>query len=148
MALPAADAVYDGFDAQLTTFLDQNVQGDAQVKLAWAIRARSISEANRLHELSYRLIFGSQIVMLKGLNVVAQAPVSEFEKFFATVAANPANEALHKNRTFEMWLQFLINANYVARVDGSDPPAVQITAFGRQFLQWMVIAAAPEIKPG
>lgn len=145
---PPTDPVYDLLDGQLITFLDQSVQGDMPIKLAWAIRARSISEANRLHELHYRLIFGSQIIALKGLNVVGQGPVSEFENLYNRIATDPANEAIHKDRTFEQWGQFLINAGYVEAIEGSEPPAVRITPFGRQFLQWMVIAAAPEIKPG
>lgn len=148
MTMPPTDAVYDALDSQLQTFLDQNVHGDLHSKLAWAIRARSISEANRLHEGQYRLIFGSQIVALKGLNVVSPAPLSDFEKLFETAVANPANEAIHKDRTFDQWLQFLLNSGYVARVEGSSPALLQITPFGRQFLQWMVIAGVPEIKAG
>jgi hypothetical protein len=98
--------------------------------------------------LNYRLIFGSQIIALKGLNVVGQGPVSDFENLYKKVAADPANEAIHKNRTFEQWGQFLINAAYVELIEGSEPPTVRITPFGRQFLQWMVIAGAPEIKAG
>jgi hypothetical protein len=145
---PPPDAVYDNLDTQLTNFLDQNVHGDTSAKLAWAVRARSISEANRLHEMNYRLIFGSQIVALKGLNVTGQGLVTVFENLFETAKTNPANEAIHKERTFDQWLQFLLNTGYVTRVEGSDPPLLQITPFGRQFLQWMVLFAVPEIKAG
>ena len=146
--LPPPDPVFDILDGQLASVLEQHVQGGENVKLAWAIRQRSISEATRIHETNYRVIFGSQIHALKTLNVVGTGAIGEFEQFYETVRANPAWEAIHKDRTFEQWGQFLIDAAYVRLVEGSDPEAVQITPFGKQFLHWMVLAAVPEAKPG
>lgn len=146
--LPPSDPVFDILDGQLATVIEQHVKGGDNVKLAWAIRQRSISEATRIHETNYRVIFGSQIHALKTLNVVGTGAISEFEAFYETVRANPAWEAMHKDRTFEQWGQFLINAAYVMLVEGSDPETVQITPFGKQFLHWMVLAAVPEGKPG
>ncbi len=146
--LPPPDPVFDILDGQLASVLEQHVQGGENVKLAWAIRQRSVSEATRIHETNYRLIFGSQIHALKALNVVGTSAVSEFEAFYETVRANPAWEAIHKDRTFDQWGQFLIDAAYVVLVEGSDPQTVQITPFGKQFLQWMVHAGVPDAKPG
>ena len=146
--LPPSDPVYDILDAQLFTTLNQHIQGKSEVKLAWAVRSRSVSEANRMHEANYRLLFGSQILALKGLNVAGQSPISDFEKFYANVASNPANEPIHKDRTFEQWAEFVANVGYVAAVEGSDPPQAEITPFGRQFLQWMVVSAVSEFKAG
>lgn len=146
--LPLFDAVYAILDSQLVETLDQHIQGGPDVKLAWAVRSRSISEANRMHETNYRLLFGSQIQALKALNVMGQSPVSDFEKFYSDVARNQTNEMIHKDRSFEQWGEFVANIGYVAVVENSDPPTVQITPFGRQFLQWMVIAGVPEFKPG
>jgi hypothetical protein len=145
---PPSDPVYDILDRQLETHLDQLVKGGDNVKLAWAIRQRSVSEATRIHEANYRVIFGSQIHALKTLNVVGTGAVSEFESFYETVRSNPAWEAMHKDRTFEQWGQFLIGAAYVVLVEDSDPKTVQITPFGKQFLQWMVLAGVPDAKPG
>lgn len=146
--LPPSDPVFDILDGQLAAVLEQHVQGGDNVKLAWAIRQRSVSEATRIHETNYRVIFGSQIHALKTLNVVGTGAVSEFEAFYETVRANPAWEAMHKDRTFDQWGQFLIDAAYVVLIEGSDPQTVQITPFGKQFLQWMVLAGVPDAKPG
>ena len=146
--LPPSDPIFDVLDAQLAANLAQHIGGDERVKLAWAIRQRSVSEANRLHETNYRLIFGSQVTALKALNVIGQGSISDFEAFYDSVAKDPAWEAIHRGRTFEKWGEFLINTGYTAIVDGSDPPSVHITPFGRQFLQWLVLSAVPEIKPG
>nr|NUR36991.1 hypothetical protein [Sphingomonas sp.] len=146
--LPPSDPIYDALDEQLAATLDQHVQGNADVKLAWAIRSRSVSEANRLHEFHYRLLFGSQINALKTLNVVGQGPLSEFETYFENLKSNPAYESFHKNRSFDQWAEFVANIGYAELVEGSDPPVVRITPFGRQFLQWMVVSSVPEVKPG
>lgn len=145
---PPTDAVYDALDARLGADLNQHIQGNADVKLAWAIRSRSVSEANRMHETHYRLLFGSQIAALKSLNVCGPAPISDFEKFYAAIATNPANEPIHKDRTFEQWADFVANIGYVEAVEGSTPPQARITPFGRQFLQWMVVNGVSEFKPG
>jgi hypothetical protein len=58
------------------------------------------------------------------------------------------NEPLHKGRTFDQWGDFVANIGYVAAVDGSNPPKVQTTPLGRQFLEWMVINRVSEFKPG
>ncbi|MFO6428941.1 hypothetical protein ACLBKT_02510 [Erythrobacter sp. W302b] len=145
---PPSDPVYDALDAQLKANLDKHIQGGAEVKLAWAIRSRSISEANRMHETNYRLLFGSQIAALKSLNVTGPAPISEFEKYYATVASNPANEPIHKDRSFNQWADFVVNIGYVVAVEGSNPALAQITPFGHQFLQWMTANGVSEFKPG
>lgn len=147
--IPPLDPVFDILDQQLRNVLDQVIAGDDTLKLAWAIRQRSVSEATRIHETNYRLIFGSQIFALKTLNIVGQEPVANFEKYYGEqVISNPTWDYLHKDRTFEQWGQFLINAAYVVIVENSDPPIVQITPFGKQFLHWMILAGVSEYKAG
>lgn len=148
LELPPADLVLDTFDQAAQDILENNVPGTPERKLAWAIRMRSISEAGRIHETNYRLIFGSQIAALKTLNVLGQAPASEFEPFFQKASANPDWEQMHKGRTFDDWGQFLIDAHYVELVPDTDPLLVRITPFGRQFLGWMTNAQVSEFKPG
>lgn len=148
LELPPPDLVLDVIDRVTRDILDKHVPGDAERKLAWAIRMRSISEATRIHETNYRLIFGSQIAALKGLNVLGQAQAQEFEPFFRNAASNPDWEQMHRGRTFDDWGQFLIDAGYVELVPDTDPLQVRITAFGRQFLTWMTNAQVSEFKPG
>ena len=147
--IPPSDPVFDILDQQLKTVLDQVIAGNDTLKLSWAIRQRSVSEATRIHETNYRLIFGSQIFALKTLNTVGQGPVADFEKYYIEqVVTNSPWEAIHKGRSFDQWGQFLVDAAYVVIIDGSDPPIVQITPFGKQFLHWMVLACVSEFKAG
>lgn len=147
--IPPPDPVFDVLDKELGSVLDQVIAGDETLKLAWAIRQRSISEATRIHETNYRLIFGSQIFALKTLNTVGQGLVADFEKYYNDqVLTNPNWEGVHKGRTFEQWGQFLIDTAYVVIVEDSEPKIVQITPFGKQFLHWMVLVGASEFKSG
>ncbi|WP_152569559.1 MULTISPECIES: hypothetical protein [Sphingomonas] len=111
---PPSDIVYDALDASLAKLLDEHVRGSAEVKLASAIRTRSISESNRLPETHYRLLFGSQIQALEGLNVTGQAPLIYFEKLFQTVADKPANLTIHAGRTFGQWAKFVAKIGYAS----------------------------------
>lgn len=146
--LPPPDAVYDLFDQYARKTLDTEVLGDTDRQLAWAIRMRSISEANRIHEFNYRLIFGSQIAALKALNTVTEAKAEDFRAYFDAAASNPEWKVIHEGRTFEQWGQFLVDASYVQLVEGTDPEVVRITPFGRQFLIWMTEARVSEVKVG
>jgi|GEM_PF-1160826 len=147
-ANPPPEPVYDVFDANARQILEAHFPNDQDQQLAWAIRMRSISEANRIHETNYRLVFGSQIAALKALNTVGRARAEEFRPFFEKAATNPDWQFIHEGRTFEEWGQFLIDAGYVHLVEGTDPELVQITPFGQQFLVWMTTARVIETKIG
>ena len=145
---PPPNAVYNDLDQISRKLLDQEIQGDIEKKFAWAIRMRSISEANRIHEMNYRLIFGSQLKALRALNTRGRTDVSQFEPIFQEAATNPDTAPFHEGRTFEEWGQFLLNTGYVSQVPDTDPMEVEISNFGQQFLVWIVEARASEFRPG
>jgi hypothetical protein len=146
---PPHDPVFDPLDAALLAQLNDVIPTDVSLKLAWAVRQRSISEANRLHEMHYRQIFGSQIRALQALNQIGREELAPFRQFYTEqVLRDPANTAIHRDRTFEQWGEFLIEAGYVTIVEGSDPEIVEITPFGRQFCAWLGATGAFQAKPG
>lgn len=145
--MPPRDPVYDPLDAQLLTWLNEHMPGDNKLMLAWAIRSRSISEAFRLHELHYRAIFGSQIQALKALNTVGRAPIRDLEVYFNAAASNPAWSVFYKDRSFDMWTSFLVDAGHLHFIPNSDPQEVEITPLGRQFLVWIAQNGLSENKP-
>lgn len=146
--LPPPNLVYDELDKSAREILNREIHGDSEKKLAWAIRMRSISEANRIHEANYRFMFGSQLRALRHLNSIMRAQSIQFEPFFQEVATSPETKHLHEGRTFEQWGQFLINTGYVREVPDTKPAEVEITPFGQQFLLWLVEARASEFRPG
>jgi hypothetical protein len=145
---PPPNLVYDELDKISRDILNREIQGDTEKKFAWAIRMRSISEASRIHEMNYRLIFGSQLKALRRLNVLDRAQVSQFEPIFQEAATNPDTAPFHEGRTFEEWGQFLLNTGYVRQVPNTAPLEVEISSFGQQFLVWIVEARASEFRPG
>jgi len=147
--LPNDFPLHTIFDEHFRQQLSQHVPGTAERQLAFAIRARTVSEIERIHEANYRVIFGSQIVALKQLNLLGgQAPVETFRPFYAAAAAGEFNKALYAGRSFEAWGEFLANAGYVEGVENSDPLQVRITLLGQDFLHWLVRTRVSEAKPG
>lgn len=123
--------------------------GSPERKLAWAIRARSVAEIERLHERNYRNIYGSQILALKALNAIGGVAKGEdFRPFYDTAASTPEFKGAYENRSFELWGEFLIDAGYVEVVEGTEPLQVRLTIMGADFLHWLVRSRAPEFKPG
>lgn len=147
-ALPPPDPVFDTLDEFAKTTLETHFPDSQSQQLAWAIRMRSISEANRIHESNYRLIYGSQIAALKALNLSGTAKADDFRPFFQRASDNPEWQPIYEGKTFADWGQFLVDAGYVALIENSDPELVRITPFGQQFLVWMTTARAGENKLG
>jgi hypothetical protein len=145
---PGNDEILDRMDEHFRSMLDQNVGDDIQKKLAWAIRLRSASEANRIHETNYRLMFGSQLKVLRDLNVQIRARLRSFEPLFLSAKSDPITSPFHADRSFEQWMQFLIDIGYVQYVITSVPEEIELTPFGRNFLVWMASWRASEFRPG
>ena len=64
---------------------------------------------------------GGHATRISTLNIAGTGLISEFETFYENVRSNPTWEAIHKERSFELWGQFIIDAAYVVLVEGSDP---------------------------
>lgn len=145
---PPPHPVFTDLDQFLRNVLESEIGGDAEKKLAWAIRVRSASEAARIHEANLRVIFGSQLRALRALNIVGQAPAADFEPYYEEAKKDPANAAAYENRTFEDWGRFMLQTGYVAEVEATDPPEVRITPLGQHFLMWITEARVWDQRPG
>lgn len=145
---PPPHDVFTPLDQYLRDILDRDIGGDDEKKLAWAIRVRSVSEASRLHEANFRMMFGSQLKALRVLNNAIQAPASDFERFFEEAKSNADFAAIHEGRSFEEWGQFMLQTGYVQELADTDPPEVGITPFGRHFLVWITEARVIDYRPG
>ena len=146
--MPPPHPVFTPLDDLAKDILKNQVGGDAEKKLAWAVRMRSISESNRIHEANYRVMFGSQLKALKNLNTLGKAPVSNFLPFFDDAKSNPDTAPIYHGRTFGQWGKFLVDTGYVKIIEDTENPEAEITAFGQQFLMWMTAARVSEFRPG
>ena len=144
---PQPDPLYTQFDNVVRAEIEKHITGDAETKLAWAIRLRSMSEVNRAHETAYRLIFGSQIKALRVLNTLTSAPIDYFKPLFETYASSADWKEVHKDRTYEDWGKFLVDMGFVAIDENQTPPTVHITVLGQSFLNWLNLARVPDERP-
>jgi len=92
-------------------------------------------------ELVYRLIFGSQIALLKSINTRGGGmPEADAHQFYQAVASTypdifPVDQP-------EPYLGFLVRQGLLFSQDGH----FLITDFGREFLVWLAQSGAPENK--
>jgi hypothetical protein len=136
--------LYDPFDADVRKLLDDTFGDRNELKLDWAIRLRSQVFVERTHETNYRIIFTSQIFVLKRLNELRQSPLSNVRAIFDQMAEQNPN--FYKNVSWEGWLNFLRSSGYVEIGPEADP-LVRITPLGKDFLVWMAARGVPEMKP-
>jgi len=91
-----------------------------------------------VHQLLYsaekfnRLVFGSQVNVLRGLN--EHGSLSELAIIPVYEKAKLDYPSVYSGYSFENWIGFLLTQGVVRR----DANNYQITAFGQYFLSWLV----------
>jgi len=91
-------------------------------------------------EFVYRLIFGSQIALLKSINTLGRMSEDDVNQFYRTVASNFPN--VFNAEQPAPYLDFLTRQNLIVRHDAH----FLITDLGRAFLVWLAQTGAPENK--
>lgn len=106
------------------------------------VLVRVVAEARLVafFERIYGLIFGSQIQLLRLLNI-ENLKIDAVKAFFDTVQAQYP-EVFNKSDAFDSWLGFLIG-NGLVRRSGDE---VEITEYGRDFLVFLTGQRLPENK--
>jgi hypothetical protein len=134
----------DPLDAHLRAQLENAIGESAELKLAWAIRLRSQTLVERMHETNYRVIFTSQIWALKQLNQIGQTTLSQARRVYHEAAEKDPD--FYRLVTWESWSAFLQNTGYV-QVGEGDEPIVTMTPLGNDFIVWMAARRVLEVKP-
>jgi hypothetical protein len=142
--LPDPSPLYDPLDAHLRAQLENAIGESAELKLAWAIRLRSQTLVERMHETNYRVIFTSQIWALKQLNQIGQTTLSQARRVYHEAAEKDPD--FYRLVTWESWSAFLQNTGYV-QVGEGDEPIVTMTPLGNDFIVWMAARRVLEVKP-
>jgi hypothetical protein len=93
-------------------------------------------------ERLYRIIFGSQIAVLKHLNLYGPANRVIIQKFYDE--AKEKFPQVYNPYPFESYVNFMKSQNLVITPDDIN---YSITILGKEFLQWMVVEGRPEEKP-
>ena len=93
-------------------------------------------------EHTYRIIFGSQIDLLKSLNLSGTATRVALSQFYDKAKAQFPE--LYAKYSFDQYLQFLLSQGLVMQTDTEH---FDLTIAGKEFLKWMTEAGATENKP-
>ena len=98
-----------------------------EARLRAALAATSLQAS---FERAYGAIFGSQIKALRAINAGTKQ-TSDIEHIFASAKA--AYPPVYQDYTFDDWLRYLENFEFITRLDGQ----IAITSFGREFLGYL-----------
>ena len=122
---------------------------DAQTQLAWAIRVAANTAMERDMEVTYRIIFGSQIAALKDANVRGGMITIQRAQEIYDQAKRRFPE-LYEARSFEEWADFILLRGLATRPAEPVGPGStsHITENGKQFLHFMVAKGLSEDRYG
>ncbi len=108
------------------------------------IRNLAVAQAIGAAERTYRLIFGSQLSLLRALNVGPPQTDSEMRSFYER--AKRKNPKFYGSYSYEEWRGFLLNQTLIAHVEDRD--AYRISGRGRDLLEWITGQGLSEAKAG
>jgi hypothetical protein len=106
------------------------------------VRHLAVYQLYHAAEQLCRTIFGSQIAVLKRMNFEGPMNRDAMRKFYDEAAEK--FPMLYNKYPFESYVNFLKNHRVVTTNDDIN---YAITALGKEFLQWMVMEGATDIKP-
>lgn len=135
------DALYDPIEEDVRARIEQNVP-DPKFHLDWALRLMAIAVVQRDHEQTHRVIFGSQIRVLKSLAqhggiAPRTVAVDAFDRFRAALLEASDDYG------FDRWFGFLLSRQLVAQPDET---TITLTPRGYSFLSFMATAGVTEDK--
>jgi hypothetical protein len=139
---PPVDPLLSPAQDRLVQSLQAEALNETQ-RLAWAARTAVIWQALHWHEKTYRLIYGSQILFLRHLNVVGSMTVMDARAFFDVNKTQGIDAPAYNAAD---WLRFLVDDERVV-LSGATSSTVEISLGGRAFLTWMATNGVSEFRP-
>jgi hypothetical protein len=146
VAPPPASEAYAGIEKQIFDTLNtENYPRD--LERAWLVRAITIARVWRAHEITYRLILGSQLNLLLAANSLTPPEVNAARAVYDSAKA--AFPAVFENFSFDTWLNWPINSGLI-KMDQTNPARsiVRITPLGQDFLHYLVSNSLTANKAG
>lgn len=123
----------------ILSLLDEINEDERVSRLTRALAESCLSTA---FERIYRIIYGSQISMLRLLNENPHFREHHVRDFFSRV--KDRFPEIYANYTFDRWLDFLKTAQLAVQIEDR----LQISDVGRDFLTYLTLQGLPEAKPG
>lgn len=135
-ALPPQSEVLAPIEQEMAKALaDLSLPPD--VERAWLLRGAAAFRVARGHEVTYRLIVGSQINVLLEANTGVPPNVDRAREIYNAAAASWPD--IYRSFAFETWFHFPVNSGLL-RIDpaGAGPSILRITPLGQDFLHYLV----------
>jgi hypothetical protein len=111
-----------------------------ETKTKRLIRALSLTELQRQFEVTYRVIFASQLELLLAAN--AGGGIDEASAAAILENAKSVYPSIHQSGTFEGWLSYLLRSSLIEKRDGR----IYATQRGKEFMQYLVEAGLTNPK--
>jgi hypothetical protein len=134
----------DELNPVVTSFrnsLSRVTGNDLGGQVEYLLNLAAVLNIQLTHERNYRLIFGTQILLLKKLHELGEMSLDQVETVYNWAVAT--HSEFNKTYSFANWLGFL-NNNQLCQQAGN---AVTITAFGEGLLRYMLDRRLSENKP-
>jgi hypothetical protein len=117
------------------------------VKRAWLIRGIAVARLERAHEITYRLIMGSQIALLLQANSGSTVDIDAARAIYDEAKAKYPE--LYKTFDFDNWLVWPKNSGLTKEEqDASNKTLIKITDVGKDFLHHLINAGLTMPKYG
>lgn len=129
--------------------LEATAPNDVQIQLEWAVRLAADAMVDRDMEVTYRVIFGSQIAALKEMNMRGGAlTVARAKEIYEMAKARFPD--MYENFSFESWSEFPLIRGLAERPAEPITPQsrVLLNDGGRQFLHFLTGKGLLEYKSG
>jgi hypothetical protein len=118
--------------------------GKPQEALEVLVKQLSVIKLSLAAETTYRVIFGSQIRLLRFLNLYGPQLSGRVHQFYES--AREKFPLLYESYSFEKYVEYLVTNLLISK--GQDGNIYSITAAGREFLKWMTDMSVTEEKFG
>lgn len=147
-ALPLPSPLYAPIEEELRRRVEIAFPGAQDTQMAWALRMAAQTTVERNHEQIYRIIFGSQIFVLKEINVRGALTVGDAKRVYQVATQNFPE--IYENYPFEAWGSYVIDQG-LAALDSehvADDTRIILTPAGKDFLFFLTGRGLPENKVG
>lgn len=131
------------FQKRIALFSEEIKSKNLDTESTLRLLTESLAAYNLLYyaELIYRLIFGSQIILLKRMN--ANGPLTEMQLRLHYAVAKHHFQIIYNEYSCEQYTDFLITHGLISHAENQ----YVITEEGKAFLQWIAATGLSENKP-
>jgi hypothetical protein len=144
-AMPPPSIVHASMEQEIQKALTAE-RRPSDVEKAWLIRAVAVNHLWHTHEVTYRLITGSQINLLLRANAHEQLDMQRARELYDE--AKSAFPNLYADFSFDLWVNYSMRRG-LTQLDASSTPAqIRITPTGQDFLHYLVNNGLTYQRPG